>query len=202
MFIVGLTGGIGSGKSAASALFEKWGIHVVDADIVAREVVELGTPALKAIASHFGQSILTQEGTLNRAELRRIIFSNEREKSWLEDLLHPIIRQSTKEQLESAQSPYAILVSPLLIETNQKELVDRILLIDVPEELQIERTVKRDNNNEEQVKSIIASQAKRATKQKAAHDIIVNDQDLRYLKQEVAQLNKKYKRLAASKLPH
>ena len=136
MLIIGLTGGIGSGKSAASALFEGFGVHVVDADVVAREVVEPGMPALERITTHFGQNILEADGSLNRSRLREIIFADSEAKKWLEELLHPIIRNEIIKQLQQARSPYAILVSPLLFETDQHKLCTRSLLIDAPERLQ------------------------------------------------------------------
>jgi dephospho-CoA kinase len=198
MFIVGLTGGIGSGKTAASDLFAEKGILVVDADVVAREVVMPGQPALNEIALHFGQAIIADDGSLNRAALRQIIFSSPQEKDWLESLLHPLIRQSIKNQLNSATSAYAILVSPLLIETDQKKMVNRVLVIDVPEALQLERTQSRDGNSPEQVQAIINSQISRSERLKWADDIILNNQTRQYLQQEVDKLDKVYRSLASS----
>src|SRR3989338_6241173 len=143
MLKIGLTGGIGSGKTAATDHFQQLGIAVVDADVVAREVVVPGSPALAQIAEHFGAQILDHSGALDRAQLRKIIFSNPSEKSWLETLLHPLIRTEILRQLEQAHSPYAILVSPLLFETGQHLLVDRTLLIDAPEALQVSRATAR-----------------------------------------------------------
>jgi len=198
VLIVGLTGGIGSGKSIAAQTFRQLQITVVDADNVAREIVEPGTPELSEIIRHFGKSILTLKGHLDRAKLRKIIFSNSDEKIWLEKLLHPKIRSKIIEQLHSAPSPYAILESPLLIETNQKELVDRILLIDAPEDLQIKRTISRDNNSIALVQSIIKSQATRKQRQHLADDIILNDRDCQFLKDQITRLNQKYRKLAIS----
>jgi dephospho-CoA kinase len=183
--IIGLTGGIGSGKTAASNEFEALGISIVDADIVAREVVEPGRPALQEIAEHFGKEILSEDGTLNRATLRNIIFSSEEQKSWLENLLHPIIRTEITKQLEAAQSPYVILVSPLLFETDQAELVERILLIDVPVEIQLARASERDQNSTEQIQKIIDKQLPRDYKLEHSNDVICNDQDLDYLRTRV-----------------
>jgi dephospho-CoA kinase len=196
MYIVGLTGGIGSGKTATSDFFTAKGIHVVDADVVAREVVMPGQPALNEIARHFGQQIINKEGALNRPALREIIFTSHQEKEWLEKLLHPLIRQSIKMQLASATSDYAILASPLLIETDQKNMVDRILVIDVPETMQLERTQHRDGNSPEQVQSIINSQICRAERLKCADDIILNNQSLDHLKKEVNRLDNLYRHLA------
>lgn len=195
-FIVGLTGGIGSGKTAASNHFERLGVPVVDADVVAREVVEPGTPALAAIAEHFGPEVIDAEGRLDRAALRKRVFDQPQERLWLESLLHPLIRLRIIEQLEAAQGPYVILVSPLLLETDQHKLVDRVLLVDVPEHLQIERTMLRDANSREQVEAILRAQSARSFKQERASDIIVNDQDLNHLHQQVEQLHLRYLELA------
>jgi len=197
MLIVGLTGGIGSGKSSASELFEQLGVQVIDADIVAREVVEFGSPALNSISEHFGSDILDKQGALDRSKLREIIFSNPDQKDWLEKLLHPIIREQIISQLGLAQSPYAILVSPLLFETDQHELVTRTLLIDIPIDLQIKRASKRDDANAAQIQKIIASQLPRQCKIDQADDIICNDQDLEHLKQRVEKQHTCYLTLAS-----
>jgi len=196
MWTVGLTGGIGSGKSAASALFEQFGICVVDADVVAREVVEPGTPALGKIAEHFGQDILNNNERLDRAKLRAIIFSKLDEKKWLESLLHPLIRDEIKKQLNSAYSPYAILVSPLLFETDQHQLVNRTLLIDLSEDLQRTRAAERDNSNTEKIQKIIDNQLSRECKIDKADDIISNMHDFAYLREEVERQHLHYLELA------
>jgi len=196
MWTVGLTGGIGSGKSAASALFEQHGICVVDADVVAREVVEPETPALGKIAEHFGADILDAHGKLDRAKLRAIIFSKSDEKNWLEHLLHPLIRTEIKKKLNNAYSPYAILVSPLLFETDQHLLVNRTLLIDLPEALQRSRAAKRDNSNAEQIQKIIDNQLSRECKIDRADDIISNMHDFAYLREEVDRQHLHYLELA------
>ena len=191
-WILGLTGGIGSGKSAVSAMFEKLGITVVDADIVAREVVEPGSVGLKKIVEHFGKTILTSEGVLDRAELRGIIFDNETEKAWLNALLHPLIRESLLKQLQQATSDYVILVAPLLFENGLEELCNHTLLIDVPVTTQITRTSARDNVSEAQAKKIIASQMSRADKQLKADDILDNDRALSEVAIDVKKLHQKY----------
>lgn len=196
MFVVGLTGGIGSGKSEVSRRFEALGIHVVDADIVAREVVEPNQPALQQIKNHFGESIFNEDGTLNRSQLRSIIFAQPEQKKWLENLLHPIIRGLTIQQLQEAKSPYAILSSPLLLETSQHQLTDRILVIDTSEELQLARASARDNNNAEQIKAIMASQMSRAERCAKADDIILNNGNLEELDRQVKQLHTTYLQLA------
>lgn len=195
--IIGLTGGIGSGKTAASDEFQALGICIVDADIVAREVVEPGTAALSKIATHFGTDILTNTGELDRAALRQIIFSSKDQKQWLESLLHPIIRSEIKRQLNSADSPYVILVSPLLFETDQAELVSRILLIDVPVELQLQRASERDQNSTEQIQKIIDMQLPRDYKLERANDVISNNRDLASLKQNVLRQHQAYLELAS-----
>jgi dephospho-CoA kinase len=191
-WILGLTGGIGSGKSAAAQCFVDLGIHLVDADNAARWVVEPGRPALAQIAEHFGASVIQADGTLNRAALRELIFKDPQQRAWLEGLLHPLIREEIKQYLARAQSPYAILVSPLLLETSQHQMVQRILVIDVPEAVQIERTVLRDKTNEAQVRAILQAQASREERLRRADDVIVNDRDPAWLKSEVERLHHFY----------
>ncbi|MEC8428638.1 MAG: dephospho-CoA kinase [Pseudomonadota bacterium] len=194
--IVGLTGGIGSGKTAASDHFESLGITVVDADLASRVVVEKGRPALEQIANHFGSDFITDDGELNRARLREEIFASPEAKQWLEALLHPLIREEIQSQLQSAQSDYTILVSPLLIETDQHLLADRVLLIDVPEELQLQRTMDRDSNSAEQVKAIMASQASRELRRSKADDIVLNDGALTELQHKIEVLHQTYLELS------
>ena len=191
-WVLGLTGGIGSGKSAVSAMFEELGIHVVDADIVAREVVEPGSLGLKKIAEHFGDEILTSNGTLDRTKLRAIIFADEPQKQWLNNLLHPLIRESMLTQLKQATSEYVILVAPLLFENGLEKYCNHTLLIDVPVDVQITRTTARDNVSVELAKQIIASQMSRADKQQKAGDIIDNNRPLTAVKTDVQRLHKKY----------
>jgi dephospho-CoA kinase len=197
MRVVGLTGGIGSGKTAVSDHFEHLGITVVDADLASRQVVEPGTPALAAIAEHFGPEILQADGALDRAALRARIFADEGERHWLEALLHPRIGEALRDGLAAATSPYAILVSPLLFEAGQATLVDRVLLVDAPEALQLERTMARDQNSEAQVQAIIKAQASRAERQARADDILVNDGTLADLLTKVEALHERYLALAA-----
>jgi dephospho-CoA kinase len=196
MFVLGITGGIGSGKTAVTREFEKLGINVIDADIAARTVVAIGSKGLKQIQQHFGDEILLSDGNLNRAKLREIIFQNTNEKKWLEQLTHPLIREEIIQGLQNSSSPYTILVSPLLIESGQFKLVDRVLVVDVPVELQLQRTCERDNNPQAQVEAIIASQLDRDKRLSYADDIITNNQTLEHLAQQVAQLNQQYLRLS------
>ena len=200
-FVVGLTGGIGSGKSAASAWFESQDIVVVDADVVAREVVQKGQPALKDIHQAFGDWVLQADGELNRRALREHIFKAPEARKVLEQITHPAIRSAIIQQLAQADSPYAILVSPLLFETNQHELTQRTLLIDASEELQILRASQRDGQNEEQIKKIIAAQMPRLRKQQIADDIVLNDGHLDHLYQHLQSMHEKYLAMALKKQP-
>lgn len=192
MFVVGLTGGIGSGKTAVSDRFATRGITIVDADIAARVVVEPGQRALTSIAEHFGEDILTANGELDRAALRARVFADPDERVWLEALLHPRISECIGEQLAAAKSAYAVLVSPLLFESNQVRFTNRVLVVDVPEELQLERTMARDNNDEAQVRAIMAAQASRSDRLEKADDVIVNDADLDSLDARVEDLHQCY----------
>jgi dephospho-CoA kinase len=188
--VVGLTGGIGSGKTVVSDMFAQLGVTVVDADVCARIVVEKGKPALVAIHEHFGDDVIDKNGELQRAALRQIIFSQPAEKIWLESLLHPVIFQEMLSQLQHATSPYAILVSPLLVETGQTTLCNRILVVDAPETLQLSRTMLRDNNSSDQVNAIMANQSARETRLAHADDVLVNDGDLQTLAERVLNLHR------------
>jgi dephospho-CoA kinase len=190
--IIGLTGGIGSGKTAVSDIFASQGIDIVDADLASRVVVEKGKPALDKISEHFGAEILSENGELNRAKLREIIFKAPEERQWLESLLHPIIAEQIRYELDSSKSSYCILVSPLLLETEQKDFCDSLLIVDVPEKFQVQRTALRDNVPEEQVESIMATQIDRAKRLSLADKIIVNDGTLEDLKKKVMDRHLKY----------
>ena len=174
MFILGLTGGIGSGKSAAADRFASHGIAIIDSDIIARQVVARGQPALATIGKYFGPSILKINGKLNRQGLRQRIFSSPIDKCWLENLLHPLIRMETQRQLAAMKGTYGVLCIPLLLESNQQNLVDRILVIDAKEDKQIDRSCKRDNITKADVKAIMASQF--STHQRLAQaDIVISN---------------------------
>lgn len=192
MFVVGLTGGIGSGKSAVSKQFEALGITVIDADQVAREVVEPGEPALARITDRFGADILLSNGCLDRTALRRIVFEQPKQRDWLEQLLHPLIRDRIMTKLESSGSGYAVLASPLLLETDQHLLVNHIVVVDVSETLQISRTIARDSNDEQQVKAIIAAQMPRDERVAKADDLIDNSGSEEALKPLIEKLHKKF----------
>ena len=196
MFVVGLTGGIGSGKTVASDRFEELGVKVVDADIASRVVVEIGKPALSSIEGEFGSDVISDDGSLNRAKLREIIFKDDEAKSWLESLLHPLIGQHISDEIASATSRYVILVSPLLFETTQFQMCNRTLLIDVPKDIQILRTAKRDKVPESQVEKIIASQMDRDQKIGKADDVIVNDGEIGDLISKIDKIHQRYIELA------
>ncbi len=198
--VVGLTGGIGSGKSAVADAFGALGIGWIDADHVAREVVMPGEPALAAIVERYGDAILQQDGTLDRRALRTRIFDDAAERRWLEGETHPRIRQrllAHLARLRAAGAPYCLLVSPLLIESSQHELVDRILVVDVPREIQIERTLARDGVDRRQVESILSAQSSRERRLAAADDVIDNGSTRRHLRDQVARLDAKYRQLHA-----
>lgn len=192
MYVVGLTGGIGSGKSTVANEFAKLGINLVDADIASRELVKAGSSALEAIGKHFGPEVIQTDGSLNRSALREIVFHNEAEKTWLEHLLHPLIGQWLAQQIAASQSPYCILVSPLLLETSQAQLVDCVLVVDVEEHTQIKRTLARDGGNEETVRAIIAAQLSRTKRLEHADDIFYNEQALDTVAPRVRTLHNKY----------
>jgi len=196
MFVVGLTGGIGSGKTAASDYLDSKGITVVDADLVSRLVVEPGQPALQAIAERFGSAVIQQDGTLDRRALREIVFADPTARKDLEAITHPAIGAEIFRQLHHASSPYTLLVSPLLLESSQHKMAQRILLIDVPEALQLARTASRDQVAETQVKAIIAAQMSRADKRQRADDIVVNDADLASLHRQLDSLHETYLKMA------
>ena len=199
-YVVGLTGGIGSGKSTIAELFVELGVPVIDADLVARQVVEKGSPLLAEIAVHFGPEILLEDGALNRAALREKVFNHEREKQWLNQLLHPAIRHEMLRQLAAQQAPYCIFMVPLLIENNLIALCQRILVVDVSEQTQMTRASQRDNNQLALIKNIMQSQVSRSERLQHADDVIHNDADLSeslpQLKQKVLDLHHLYLQLA------
>lgn len=174
MYVVAITGGIGSGKTTIANQFAELGIDVVDADVIAREVVESGTPALAAIADHFGPDVITPDGQLDRRRLREQVFSDPSAKTWLNSLLHPLIRSEMQRQCAAARPPYCLLVVPLLVENKLTGLANRVLVVDVDEATQIERTCRRDGVTPEQAKAIIAAQASRSERLAAADDVIEN----------------------------
>ena len=199
-YVVGLTGGIGSGKSTIAELFAELGVPVIDADIVARQVVEKGSPLLTEIATHFGPEILLEDGALNRAALREKVFNHESEKQWLNQLLHPAIRPEMFQQLAAQNAPYCIFMVPLLIENKLTALCQRVLVVDVSEQTQMTRASQRDNNQLALIKNIMQSQVSRSERLQHADDVINNDADLSerlpQLKQKVLDLHHLYLQFA------
>ncbi len=196
MLIIGLTGGIGSGKSTVADLFSRLGIPVIDADQAARDVVAPGETALETIVERFGGEMLNPNGTLNRARLRERIFADAAARKELESLLHPLIRSRMQERLNALDTPYAILSIPLLIESGRADTVDRVLVVDVPEQQQIERVCRRDGISEEQAHAILTAQSSRETRLAAADDVIDNSGSPAALEQLVQTLHLKYLALA------
>jgi dephospho-CoA kinase len=188
-FVVGITGGIGSGKSAVTDYLEIKGITVVDADKVARVVVEPGTSGLAAIAEHFGRNILRPNGMLDRAALRKIVFDKPDERKVLEGITHPLIREEIARQLSEAGSPYVVLASPLLLESGQSSFADYVVVVDVPESVQLSRTMTRDGNSEQLVKSIMAVQLDRETRLARSDTSISNEGTLEELHTRVDALH-------------
>ncbi|MCF6353635.1 MAG: dephospho-CoA kinase [Candidatus Polarisedimenticolaceae bacterium] len=198
MLIIGLTGGIGSGKSTVCDGFAALGTPIIDADLVAREVVMPGTPGLTQVINQFGQGILTQDGSLDRNKLRELVFSDDTSRKRLEALLHPLIREEMDRRLARLKAPYAILAIPLLLEGGRRENIDRILVVDAEESQQIARACQRDRQNPEQIHAIIAAQCSRKDRLSAADDVIYNTGDLEHLNQQVTEMHNHYLRLAAN----
>lgn len=194
--IIGLTGGIGSGKTTAANIFAELGIELVDADIVAREVVAIGTSGLAQIVDYFGSEILNPDASLNRSMLRERIFSEPAEREWINALLHPMIRTEMLKQLDNTQSPYSILIAPLLFENGLDRLVHRTLLIDISPEQQRNRTMFRDSVPAQQVQSIIDSQASREDKLSKADDVIDNHGKISALRSKIIALHNNYLKLS------
>ena len=197
-FIVALTGGIGSGKSTVTSAFARLGVDIVDADIIARQVVEPGQPALAALHSKFGDSVLLPDGGLNRAGLRHIIFNSADDKRWVNNLLHPLIHAETQRQLALARSAWCLWVVPLLVENDLHHLANRVLVVDVDRETQLTRTMARDGIGREQAENILAAQATREARLAAADDIIDNSTSPDAVEAYVATLNQRYLALAAA----
>ncbi|QOV66263.1 dephospho-CoA kinase [Kosakonia pseudosacchari] len=196
-YTVALTGGIGSGKSTVANAFAALGVTVIDADIIARQVVEPGTEALRAIVGHFGAEMLLKDGSLNRRLLREHIFASPAEKAWLNGLLHPLIQKLTQRQIAQATSPYVLWVVPLLVENQLNDKADRILVIDVPVETQILRTMQRDGVSREHAEKILTAQATREARLAIADDVIDNNGAPDAIASDVARLHATYLRNAS-----
>lgn len=197
VYTVALTGGIGSGKSTVADTFARASVNVIDADIIARRVVEPGTPALEAIAQHFGAAILLADGSLDRRQLRERIFSQPTEKAWLNALLHPQIQQETRRQMRLATSPYVLWVVPLLVENQLWKKADRVLVVDVSTATQLARTIARDGVSKAHAENILAAQASREARLAVADDIIDNNGSPDRLAGDIARLHQHYLMLAA-----
>lgn len=191
-YILGLTGGIGSGKTTISDLFKEQGVEIIDADEISRTLVQKDTTLFNKIVKHFGNDIINKTGELDRSALRLIIFNSPEEKQWLEELLHPAIKTEIQSQIIKSTSAYVLLVVPLLLESGTYNFVNRVLVIDVPETLQIERIKQRDGSNEELVKKIIAAQIPRQERLLQADDIIDNSGPMSLIRHQVEKLHAKY----------
>lgn len=203
MIVVGLTGGIGSGKTTVSNEFENHGIDVIDADIAARAIMTAGAPVLLAIRDAFGSNALTDSGELNRPFLRDLVFSDNRARHTLDSITHPAIRLWMKAELAKSTSPYAILVIPLLNDRQMwDDLMDRVLVVDVDEATQIERVMARDNQTQEQAQNALASQISRQTRLSLADDVILNNRDLAYIREQVCALHQSYLTLSQNAPNH
>jgi dephospho-CoA kinase len=197
--VVGLTGGIASGKSLVGAMFVKLGAALVDTDVVAREVVARGEPGLAAVVEEFGPSVLSPSGDLDRRALRSVVFANESKRRRLESLLHPLIRSRTREKIAELEAPYALVAVPLLVETDFGQLVDRILVVDAPESVQLERLMRRDATPKSEALAMLRAQTDRATRLKAAHDVIDNSGSTDATRRQVESLHRSYLDLAAQR---
>ena len=195
-YVVALTGGIASGKSSVSALFEKLGVPVIDMDLIARELVEPGQPLLSSIIAAFGQELLDGLGRLRRRELRQLIFADPGKRKALEDLLHPRIIEESRRRIEAVDAPYCVLVIPLLTESGGQGGADRVLVVDAPAEVRMARIMQRDDVTREQAEAALAAQASDAERRALADDVIDNSGDLASLEARVAQLHRYYLALA------
>ncbi|WP_041069375.1 dephospho-CoA kinase [Candidatus Ishikawella capsulata] len=195
-YIVALTGGIASGKTTISKIFCNFGVNIIDTDIIARELVEPGTLALSRIIRRYGNKILNNNGLLRRSHLKKIIFNNANEKKWLNQLMHPLIQKRVEFLKQQTTSPWVLWVVPLLVENNLQNQADRILLVDVSKQIQLNRLLKRDGMTKKQATNIIAQQASRQQRLKIADDIICNDNTKKDLLPIITKLNEKYLSLA------
>ena len=192
--VIALTGGIGSGKSEAAKQFARLGVPVVDVDVIAHELTTAHGAAMPAIRNSFGDAVCTPEGALDRSAMRKLVFQDASQRTRLESILHPQIRATAEHRVRAAtNAPYVLLAVPLLIESGSyRQLIERILVVDCPESLQVSRTMQRSQLTTETIASIMAAQCTRDQRLAAADDVIVNDRDLAYLRQQVAALHQKY----------
>lgn len=199
VFAVGLTGGIASGKTAVSDHFARLGVPVIDTDVIAREVVEPGQPVLQEVIAAFGNDIVDDEGRLRRRKLRDLIFSDPEKQALLESIVHPAIRSETRRRVADAQGPYCLIVIPLLAESGHFDWLDRVLVVDVPEETQIERLMERDGVTELDARKSLAAQAGRDVRLQLADDVLDNSGDIEELEAQVAELHQKYRNASSSR---
>ena len=192
MYVVGLTGGIACGKTTVSKFFSDMGVEVIDADEIAKSVVQPGSVALKQIQNHFGESILALDQSLNRSRLRSIIFENSTERNWLENLLHPLIREEARSRIQHCSGSYCLYSAALLIEKKLRKDIDRLLVVDIPEPLQLKRVTKRDECSEAEALNILATQTSRNTRLQLADDVIDNSQSIEATQAQVIELHKQY----------
>ena len=190
--IIGLTGGIGSGKSAAANFFQNEGVTVIDADDLAREAIEINTPGYKSIVDYFGSRIIDANGLIDRASLRKEVFDDDEKKKVLESIIHPLVRDLMAERITMAQSSYSIVMVPLIFETNSMSNYNRILVIDCDPSLQLERATARDNNSKDQIQKIIDTQCSREERLSIANDVIPNNDSLNDLKTRSLIMHKFY----------
>lgn len=188
-YAIGLIGGIASGKSQASQYFRELGISVIDADEIAHDIVKRGRPLLVKISEYFGPSILNAEGELNRTRLRELIFANPKERLWLENTMHPIIRQKIDAAIDAALDPYCVVAIPLLKQREDYPKLKKIVMLDAPYEMQIQRLMERDHITEELAAKMIASQHSREERLKLADMVLINDQKPRHLKEQILALH-------------
>lgn len=191
--IIGLTGGIGCGKSIASQIFSSLGINIIDTDVIAKELTQTNGQAIQSIREIFGDDYLNGDGSLNRGKMRQLVFSDSALRIKLESILHPLILKEVLQQVSQVQSPYVIIAIPLLIESKDYDhLLHRVLVVDCEEQLQISRTMMRNQLSEQQVKAIMATQVSRDARLQKADDVLVNNKDIEYLKTQILQLHHKY----------
>ncbi|MBI5447806.1 MAG: dephospho-CoA kinase [Gammaproteobacteria bacterium] len=192
MLVIGLTGGIGTGKTTVARLFSTYGISCIDADDIGRELTQIGTPAYQAMLAYFGESCLLASGELNRKKIAEIIFHHEEKKEWLEKLLHPLILKEIEKKIIQIHAPYVLVAIPLLLEKGPFPFIQRVLLVDAPEHLQITRVIKRDRLTAEHAKRIVHQQMSPEERAGQADDVILNTSDEKSLAEQVSALHKKY----------
>jgi dephospho-CoA kinase len=200
-FRIGLTGGIASGKSTVADMFAELGVAIIDTDIIAREVVQPGEPALNEIRELFGASVIEADGGLDRSAMRKLVFSNDQARRDLESILHPRIGASTRQQSDAADGPYQIIAVPLLVGSPLRQFVDRVLVVDCHQDIQIQRLMARDSESIEQARRILAAQSSREERLNIADDVVRSDESIEKTRQRVIDLDQQYRRLAAQPCP-